>query len=582
MLLMTRAAVAQTSGVNLTPSISQQVVQPAGTGLSINILNNDFIAGQPFNSLTTIAAAFAAAGNSGTVIIPKTNSEAGTFSNPNNISYMDWRMGRIGTPTHNLSFAGNNLFFFNADNSPLTADACCGGERPAGVGNAAPMVHVHLYELGNANALPAYFMSEWAAGATGYQIGYDLATVADSGSMPQQVSGVVITADNSGWIIGSCTLTAGIDTCTTTTTIHPNIVAALPGTGVYVSGNTIANTGIATGVVTAATANSITFRNANQSASGGPISGGIIAPNHQAWGSELNIFNNNHDPGATTPTSGQNVYPFHGITSTSTGNFPVSEGFYAGGNQYAGFRSDSSTTGDFIAGTPLAGGPSVGTVGFIARPTRVATSRANYSSKTLQMTDSLWGGTSYSESSSLFYRKPVSNGRAATSVTELDTPTTNFQWSDGGQALFPSGSAALPTYSFAADATSGVYRNADGTVRYAAGGQDIASFGGGGATLYKDLLATTGVGAAAGMEHHRYTTTCTTSATPLSPCTTSALAWTVPSIDTNYTLVCTLERPTGLPVISSVTKGTSSFTLTIVNLSAAAATATADCIRMHD
>lgn len=437
-------------------------------------LNNEYFA------TTDIASTFAAAGTTGTVVIPRANTQTGIFANPNNISYQDWRMGSIGAPTRNLSFAGNNFFLFNADASPQTNDTCCGGQGPAGVGNAAPMVHFHLYETGNANALPFYSQSEWAAGATGFQIGYDLATTADSGSLPKQVSGVFITADNSGWTINSCTLTSGIDLCTVTTTIPSNIATALVGTGVYVSGNSIANTGAATGVVRSATANSITFSNANQTGSGGPVSGGHIGPNHLAWGSELNVFNNNHDPGPTTPVSGQNVYPFHGWTVTSTGNYPTSEGFYSSGiNTYAGFRSDGAITADFIAGTPISGSGSTGTIGFLARPTQVAVSGTNYSSKAIKLTSSVWNGRTYTESSTLLSRKPASNSTGAAGVVELDMPTTDFQWTDAGQLLSPAGTPSLPTYSFAADPTSGFYRNKDGTVRLTVAGSDQIKIGAG-------------------------------------------------------------------------------------------------------
>ena len=75
---------------------------------------------------------------------------------------------------------------------------------------------------------------------------------------------------------------------------------------------------------------------------------------------------------------------------------------------------------------------------------------------------------------------------------------------------------------------------------------------------------------------------CTTAATVGATCTSSAIAWTVPFADTAYRLTCTLNNPTGVPVLSSVNKAIGSFTVTIAALTAAKATGNIDCIAMHN
>ena len=95
----------------------------------------------------------------------------------------------------------------------------------------------------------------------------------------------------------------------------------------------------------------------------------------------------------------------------------------------------------------------------------------------------------------------------------------------------------------------------------------------------------TGVSPSAGVgwKHQRGALGCTTAASVGSTCTTAAINWAGPAFpDTQYTLTCTLETPSGVPVVSSVSKATGSFTITIAALTAVAATGHYNCDATHD
>jgi len=86
----------------------------------------------------------------------------------------------------------------------------------------------------------------------------------------------------------------------------------------------------------------------------------------------------------------------------------------------------------------------------------------------------------------------------------------------------------------------------------------------------------------AGMQHHRGPVGCATAAAPAAACTSGPQSWAVAFPDTNYSVSCTLEGVTGQPHIVSVSKSAGGFTLTIAADTAAAATASYDCVAMHD
>ncbi len=85
-----------------------------------------------------------------------------------------------------------------------------------------------------------------------------------------------------------------------------------------------------------------------------------------------------------------------------------------------------------------------------------------------------------------------------------------------------------------------------------------------------------------GFKHKRGAVGCSTAAVAGAVCTGSSQAFSAAFPDTNYTLTCSLDSTTGTPVVSSVSKSTSAFTVTIAALTAVSATGNYDCIAVHD
>lgn len=81
-----------------------------------------------------------------------------------------------------------------------------------------------------------------------------------------------------------------------------------------------------------------------------------------------------------------------------------------------------------------------------------------------------------------------------------------------------------------------------------------------------------GYGNGLGLQAFNTTTTCTTAATISTPCTTSAISLPTSYSDTNYRVNLTGLGVTAFPQIQTITKSNSSFTITLNNLTAAAAT----------
>lgn len=86
-----------------------------------------------------------------------------------------------------------------------------------------------------------------------------------------------------------------------------------------------------------------------------------------------------------------------------------------------------------------------------------------------------------------------------------------------------------------------------------------------------------------GLQFFNTTTTCTTAATINTPCTTAAITLPVAEADTNYRVSCTGLGPAQFPQVQTVTKSNTTFTITLNNLTAAAASYTSfDCIVGHN
>lgn len=78
-------------------------------------------------------------------------------------------------------------------------------------------------------------------------------------------------------------------------------------------------------------------------------------------------------------------------------------------------------------------------------------------------------------------------------------------------------------------------------------------------------------------------TTCSTSGVIDNTCTTASITLPVAEADTNYRIACTGIGPTNIPVVETITKSNTTFTITIASLTAAVATfASYDCIVGHN
>lgn len=83
-----------------------------------------------------------------------------------------------------------------------------------------------------------------------------------------------------------------------------------------------------------------------------------------------------------------------------------------------------------------------------------------------------------------------------------------------------------------------------------------------------------------GFQHMRFAS-CTTAASSLAACTTTAQNWPSSFGNTSYTAVCTIESVNGAGV-GNFAKSTTQMTVVIVSLAGSAANGTIDCIGVHD
>jgi hypothetical protein len=98
----------------------------------------------------------------------------------------------------------------------------------------------------------------------------------------------------------------------------------------------------------------------------------------------------------------------------------------------------------------------------------------------------------------------------------------------------------------------------------------------GGISVSSSVISSTG------LQHVRGNVGCTTGSSVGAKCTSSGLPLATAFVNTNYTLTCSLEAPTGVPTVVAISKGTTTFTITIAALTPVSATALYDCIAMHD
>jgi hypothetical protein len=93
----------------------------------------------------------------------------------------------------------------------------------------------------------------------------------------------------------------------------------------------------------------------------------------------------------------------------------------------------------------------------------------------------------------------------------------------------------------------------------------------------------TGLTNGTGVQLLNTSTTCTTGASVGAICTTGAITLPVAYADTNYRAICLGLTPTNVPIVQTVAKSNTTFTITIAALTAAAATFTSyDCLVAHN
>jgi hypothetical protein len=114
----------------------------------------------------------------------------------------------------------------------------------------------------------------------------------------------------------------------------------------------------------------------------------------------------------------------------------------------------------------------------------------------------------------------------------------------------------------------------------------IVNLAGGGvydADVIPENLSLAGITNNTGIQALNTTTSCTTAASAGAICTTAPIKLPVAYSDTNYRLACTGLSPTNVPGLQTVTKSNTSFTITIVAITAAAATyGSYDCTAVHN
>ncbi len=103
------------------------------------------------------------------------------------------------------------------------------------------------------------------------------------------------------------------------------------------------------------------------------------------------------------------------------------------------------------------------------------------------------------------------------------------------------------------------------------------------ADVSPESLSLAGITNNTGIQAFNTPTSCTTAATAGATCTTPAITLPVGYPDTNYRLACTGLSPTNVPAIQTVTKSNTTFTITIVAITPAAATyGSYDCTALHN
>ena len=103
------------------------------------------------------------------------------------------------------------------------------------------------------------------------------------------------------------------------------------------------------------------------------------------------------------------------------------------------------------------------------------------------------------------------------------------------------------------------------------------------ADVIPENLSLAGITNNTGIQAFYTTTSCITRALAGATCTSAAITLPVGYSDTNYRLACTGLSPRNVPGLQTVKKSNTTFTITIVAITAAAATyGSYDCTAVHN
>jgi hypothetical protein len=390
-------------------------------------------------------------------------------------------------PRTDLSFTTNVEPQIIYDASPRTTNPAAQGD-----GAYAPVKKMIVHESGAATVVDSY--EELDCGGSGGCYGPTSDTEARQGSYPRVLAINPVIKDLSFWWITGCTRKENVATCNVYASGPPLSFkndAGKDKLGFYVNG--VSDSSFDTGprnalaVPISYSAYSVKYRNAGEDSST-PSTGGVIGAAHQTFGLELNQTNLNHDPGPLTAFTGQNNLPVWGFVSTNTpynapnptggasqSTFRRTAGFADLGGDYSGFVAADAWSDMYVAGWPKAGGGALhATVGYRANAEAQATNGKNYGSLKSCWNRSVWSGGATDMTVCVQY-VPASNAANAPGVWEIETPGATIQITDSGQIIGTNASAAAPSYSFAGDPASGVYRDSGGSVDVSVTGKKMLS-----------------------------------------------------------------------------------------------------------
>lgn len=185
-----------------------------------------------------------------------------------------------------------------------------------------------------------------------------------------------------------------------------------------------------------------------------------------------------------------------------------------------------------------------------------------------------WAWTNNASTNAIHRFTPFANdANAELFGTNAAANSTVWRINNDGSATF--GAVTAPTIGPSAAQQHTLPAVASDTVAVLAATQTLTN-----KTLASPII-NIGISQGSGFKHQRIAS-CTTGAAAGSTCTTT-LTWTLAFADANYTAVCTIDNPTGVPyVLGTQSKVGASIVISIANLTAVAASGTLNCEGLHD